>query len=140
MVIGLSTNYGMHMIKTFSHIFNEHLEGYAGKITDIASATGVSKEALYSLKYGKTLNMNVNEAIKVARFFGETVEQFMGLSPKQALSNLEERMALLPETERALLENSIAFALAQHGLEPPQDAPDEPVTSPPAAHKVSENP
>ena len=81
-------------------------------MTDIAARANVSKEALYALKRGTTKNMAVGDAIRVANAFGETVEEFMGMTPTQVRDSLVTQLSQLTERERALLEASLTAILA----------------------------
>ncbi len=101
------------MQKTFSEAFNEHLEKTGARVTDIANKSGVKKDSLYALKRGTTRNMGVDDAIRVAAAFGETVEEFMGLSPAQVRDQLAEQIARLTPQEQAILEASLAAILSQ---------------------------
>ena len=107
------------MHKTFSQALIEHLENTGVRVTEIAAATGVHKDALYKLKYGKTRNMSVDDAIKVAAFFGETVEEFMGIGPGALRDTLMDQIAQLSESERQIFEASLKAVLAarDHGGE-----------------------
>lgn len=123
------------MSKTFSDAFNEHLASTGAKVTDIAGKSGVKPDALYSLKYGKSRNMNVEDAIRVAQYFGETVEQFMGLAPGQVRDTLVEQIAQLSPREQKLLEVSLASILAAPGGEETEATPDKATAEPPGRAK-----
>ena len=101
------------MEKTFSKAFIEHLEKSDMKVTAVAVQSGVSKDALYSLKYGKSQNMAVDDAIRVAAVFGETVEEFLGLSASQIRSTLAEKVARLSAREQSILEASLDAILSE---------------------------
>ena len=101
------------MEKTFSEAFNEHLDRTGARVTDIASKSGVKKDSLYALKRGTTRNMGVDDAIRVAAAFGETVEQFMGLAPVLVRDQLSEQIGRLTEQEQAVLEATLAALLSQ---------------------------
>ncbi len=101
------------MRKSFSQAFIEHLEQSNLKVTEVAIRAGVSKDALYSLKYGKTQNMAVDDAIMVAAVFGKTVEEFLGLSEAQIRSSLAEKVAQLTGREQAILEASLDAILSE---------------------------
>ena len=124
--IGRLANYGDFMAKTFCEAFNEHLEASGVKITEIANATGVNKDSLYKLKYGRTRNMGVDDAIKVAAFFGETVEEFMGVGPGGLRDVLLEKIAQLSERERRILEVSITAVLASRDADTEPQESDQP--------------
>lgn len=112
------------MHKNFSEALIEHLDRTGKQVTEIAKKSGVRKDALYSLKYGKSLNMAVDDAIRVAAAFGETVEEFMGLNPVQIRDQLSEQLARLTPQEQAILEASLAALLSQRDnqlMKAPQD-------------------
>jgi plasmid maintenance system antidote protein VapI len=113
------------MRKTFSEALVDHLTKHGTRVTDIARATGVSKEALYSLKYGKTQNMTVDDAVKVAAFFDETVEEFMGLSSAQVRDSFYQRLSQLSDRERAILEAAITAFLGEQDPQPEAPEPDK---------------
>ena len=101
------------MHKTFSDAFIAHLKDSNERVTVIAKNAGVTKEALYSLKYSKTLNMGVDEAIRVAAYFGKTVEEFMGLAQPRLNDALIRRIESLSPRERDLLQAAIDAFLAK---------------------------
>ena len=98
---------------TFAAAFRAHLTASGRQIREISRTSGVPHDALYSLKYGKSRNMGVNDAIRVAQAFGMTFEQFMR-GPEVAPSDDLHRMMLrLTDKERM----AIATMLAE--LRPP---------------------
>lgn len=123
--VGKCPKYNIQMHKSFSAAFIAHLDTTGAKVTDIARSSGVPKDALYSLKYGKSRNMGVEDAIRVAAAFGETVEEFMGLSPSQPSTGLSEQMAKLTAREQRLLEASLAAILADRDSLIAEEARDE---------------
>ncbi len=120
------------MQKTFSQAFNEHLEKTGARVTDIANKSGVKKDSLYALKRGTTRNMGVDDAIRVAAAFGETVEEFMRLSPEQVRNQLAEQIARLTPQEQAILEVSLTAILSQRA-DADQAAPQGAATTKPPA-------
>lgn len=101
------------MKKSFSAAFNEHLARTGRKIPDIADASGVNADALYKLKYGKTRNMAVDDAIRVASAFGETIEEFMDSEPTRVKTELARHLDLLTDSEREILLASITALVAR---------------------------
>ena len=119
------------MQKTFSQAFQEHLETTGAKVTDIALKSGVSKEALYSLKYGKSRNMAVDDAIRVAAAFDQTVEEFMGLKEEDVRSVLYEQLAQLTDRERQIVIGTAKAILAQRqATTPARDQDGDPEEEP----------
>lgn len=107
--------YLAYMEKTFAEAFVEHLSSTGARVTDIAKKSGVDKDALYSLKYGKTRDMSVRDAIKVASAFGMTVEEFLGITTPEIDDALNRKLKSLSPRERALLSASIEAFLAPQG-------------------------
>lgn len=91
------------MEKNFTEAFNQRLNETGLKVSDIAKLSGVNSEALYKVKYGKTQNMKVQDAVRVAAAFGETIEEFMGFTPKIARDQLNDQIAKLTPLERETL-------------------------------------
>lgn len=123
------------MHRTFSEAFIRHLETTGARVTDIAKKSGVKKDSLYALKRGTTRNMAVDDAIRVAAAFGETVEEFMGLSPVQVRDQLAEQIGRLSPSEQAILEASLSAILSQRDTADPAPLQDEVTTEPPVAAK-----
>ena len=119
-----ASNYIGGMRKTFSDAFIDHLQQHDVQVTTIAEATGVKKDALYKVKQGKTQNMSVDDAVRVAAYFGETVEEFMGLSEPRLDDALIRRIEGLTPRERGLLQAAIDAFLSPPDPAAPQDDPD----------------
>ena len=79
----------------------------------MAKRAGVSRDALYKVTYGKTRSPGLDVILGVAAAYGETVEEFMGLTPRQIRDSLAEQLARLTPREQAILEASISALLAQ---------------------------
>ena len=95
------------MEKTFSQAFAEHIRSSGLSVAQVAEMTKLKADALYKLNKGTNRNMNVNDAIKVASVFGETIEEFMGVSERQTKSELLVMIERLSDRERELLLASI---------------------------------
>lgn len=110
---------------SFLDALNRHLDEWSEDVTTLALRAGVSRDALYKVKYGKTRTPSVEIVIKVSNAYGETVEEFMGLSPAQVRDQLVEQIARLTPQEQAILEASLTAILSQRGdadQAAPQDA------------------
>jgi len=121
---GQFPNYVGDMRKNFREAFIEHLERTGAKVTEIAAATGINKDSLYALKRGTTMNMNVRDAILVAKFFGESVEEFMGMGRAALRDSLLEQISQLSEKEREILEASVRAVLAARSRDEEAPEPD----------------
>jgi transcriptional regulator with XRE-family HTH domain len=88
------------------------MESHNDSPTDIANRSGVSRDALYKVIYGKTKSPSLELVVRVANAYDETVEEFMGLTPVKIKDSLYQHIEKLTEKERQLLEASIAAILA----------------------------
>lgn len=88
-------------------------------ITDLARRTGVSKPQLDKLMQRRVHATNVEDAAKLARFFGETVEDFLGrtdgAAPSDAVSRIRLLVGQLSLVEQEILEAQIAGLVARRG-------------------------
>ena len=92
------------MTEDFRRAFLRHLEEHGTPLTAIARATGVSLDVLKKLKTRGSGSTTVENGMLIAAFYGETINQFVSLTPvtdRQKLANLFE---LLTPSERQLLE------------------------------------
>ena len=78
---------------SFRDSFVRHSEGVS--IVDIANATGISKHQLYKLKQRETATTNVEDAIKIARYFGMSLDDFLNessLKPDIEITSLAQKL------------------------------------------------
>lgn len=96
------------MKEAFREAFIRHVKVYDVAIAEVARATGVSKYLLNALHQRKTSTPNVSDAIKIARYFGKTVEEFLDQSPQPTdAGRIMSKMARLSPAEREVLEAQI---------------------------------
>lgn len=102
---------------TFRDAFLLALEQNNVSMAEISRRTGVSLEQMKKLKQGKTQKTNVEDAMKIATYFGQSLEKFIGnpelVSPIRIVQIYNE---LQPEKRQALE----AYA---SGLRDAQDRP-----------------
>lgn len=113
------------MDKKFREAFLDKVEQENLKIAVIARDAGVSKDMLNKFKQGRTQSINVDDAILVARYFGQTVNEFIGEDRPTLDDQLAQRLAKLSEKERQILIASLEAILASRqegGPIPGQDA------------------
>ncbi|WP_341204808.1 helix-turn-helix transcriptional regulator [uncultured Sulfitobacter sp.] len=113
-------------IPTFESALKRHLEASDLDVTTLARKAGVSRDALYKVVYGKTKSPSLEIIIRVASAFGETVEEFMGLTPAQIRDDLLDEIGRLSAQERAVLHASLTALRPQQaadgaGKEPAQE-------------------
>ena len=64
---------------------------------ELSRRTGVSKAQIDKLRQRKSEVTNVYDALLIARFFGQTIEEFMGISKKSAKhQEIIDILAMLP--------------------------------------------
>lgn len=84
--------------------------------TDLSRRTGVPKTQIDKLRQRKSETTNVNDAILLARAFGQTVEEFMGLRGRaEKTSEINALMATLPPDVRDTLMAQIRAVAALRG-------------------------
>lgn len=93
-----------------------HASGFS--VSELSRRTGVSKSQLDKLMQRRVVTTNVDDATTLARFFGETVEDFMGsgsyrAEPSGPLSRIRALVEQLSEAEQEMLEAQIAGLLVR---------------------------
>lgn len=99
-------------MKTFRAALMDAISDRDISLKSVAEGAGVSYEQLKKLGQNKSKSTNVDDAIKIARYFGQTLDQF--LEDDQA-TNRVELMRLynqLTDQERAILLRSAKGVLA----------------------------
>lgn len=82
---------------------------------ELSRRTGVSKAQIDKLRQRKTEVTNVNDAIRLALFFGQPIEDFMGLTKRGTKQQeIIEKLGLLPPEVRDVFVVSINAMVAQH--------------------------
>ncbi|TRD16940.1 hypothetical protein FEV53_13455 [Palleronia caenipelagi] len=65
------------MERTFRNAFLEALSQTGDSLSSVSKGSGVSYEQLKKLKQRDTATTNVEDAIRIARHFGKTIDQFV---------------------------------------------------------------
>jgi transcriptional regulator with XRE-family HTH domain len=65
-------------MRTFREALVAALDEHGTSVRELAKGAGVSVDQLYKVKQGKSSSTNVDDAAKIARYFGQTLDQFMG--------------------------------------------------------------
>ena len=55
---------------TFQEAFKRSIDESGATITEVAAATGVSRDQLYKLYHGRARRTNVDDAVQIAAYFG----------------------------------------------------------------------
>ena len=100
------------MANDFRHALIWHMDKEDTSISDLVSATGVSRDVINKLRARPNSSTTVENAMLIAAYFGKTVNQFISLdetSPDDAAASL---IGLLTPEERRLLEAQMRGLLA----------------------------
>ena len=104
-----------HMKESFRESFIEHVAVYRVSLARMARETGISKSLLQSLHQRKTICPNVDDAMKIAEYFGKSVEEFVGTSKDDQVKRLTSLAARLSPDEQAFLEAQLETILSRQG-------------------------
>lgn len=113
------------MENKFRKAFLRHLSETNLKVTDVAKGARVSKDQLNKLKQGKSQSINVDAAVLVARYFGETVNEFIGEERPALHSSLIQKLGMLTEREQRVLVASLNALSAERPEADPTPNQDE---------------
>lgn len=67
----------MHMTKKFRQAFIDALDASGYSVAQVSRDTGVSTEQLYKLCQRETASTNVDDAVKLAHYFGKSLDEFL---------------------------------------------------------------
>ncbi|MBR9850923.1 MAG: helix-turn-helix domain-containing protein [Rhodobacteraceae bacterium] len=91
------------MAKTFRDALLTIIEKQGVSLRKVAEGSGVSYEQLKKLKQAKSQSTNVDDARKVANFFGLSLDQFLEAEQIEAQAEIIEIYNRLPDQERQFL-------------------------------------
>lgn len=91
------------MTKRFRDAFLEALAATGTSLRKVASETGISEDQLKKLKQRESASTNVDDAIKVANFFGYTLDEFLEDETVQDRAEIVRLYMQLSPRERAIL-------------------------------------
>lgn len=100
------------MAKPFREAFIEAVEGSGVSVAEVALKSGVSKEQLNKLKQRPGAKTNVDDAIKVAGYFGKTLDQFLEDDEALIRSEIVDLYNQLTDQERQMILGAAKGALA----------------------------
>ena len=100
-----------------------HMDTYETSISDLASATGVSRDVINKLKARENSSTTVENGMLIAAYFGKTLNEFITRQEASTTSRLNALFSLLQPEERRLVEAQIRGLIAEHqsGSQPPQN-------------------
>lgn len=109
------------MSKTFRDALIEATKGGRPSLKKLAEETGVSYEQIKKLGQGKTQKTNVEDARKIAAYFGKKLEDFID-SPEMTVDiELASILSQLEPAERAFLLNAAKAQIAARDQESGSD-------------------
>ncbi len=117
------TDYYPFMAQTFRDAFLEHIDSKENTVASIARSAKVSKDMLDKFRQGRTQSINVDDAIKVANYFGKNVDEFVDQARARLDDEFSRLASRLTPTERELLAQSIKAFLAARDQTQPEPAP-----------------
>ena len=91
------------MAKRFRDAFLERLRESGKTVAEVARGAGVSEEQLKKVKQRDTSSTNVDAAVKIAHFFGLSLDEFLGDTTIRDRSEMLDLYAQLSEEEQEFL-------------------------------------
>lgn len=111
-------------MKTFVEILADRIEKDRVNIAALARSSGVTKDQLYKLAKRKNASTSVDAAIKIAAFFGETLDEFMGQDRTPEEREILSLVSQLPDDLRRQLLGYGQGLLAPKDQSPPESGED----------------
>ncbi|WP_299671719.1 helix-turn-helix transcriptional regulator [uncultured Roseobacter sp.] len=104
-------------MKTFVESFIEHVRASETPIAELSRRTGVSKSKMDALMNRRAKSTTVDDAMKISKFFGKSVEEFCSTPPDPKILQIISLVQKLSPQERDLVEGQL------RGLRALRDAP-----------------
>lgn len=95
--------YPVRMSKTFRQALLDALESTGKTLAEVAEASGVSYEQLKKVRARDTASTNVDDAMRVARVFGLTINEFMDDDLAADRAHVAKIYSQLSPAERRLI-------------------------------------
>ncbi|KAJ03312.1 helix-turn-helix domain-containing protein [Sulfitobacter mediterraneus] len=99
-------------MRTFRDALLEAIAPNGPSLKAVAEAANVSYEQLKKLKQGKTQNTNVEDARRIAAYFGKTLEAFIDSPELKEDIELADLLSQLEPSERQFLLNAAKAQIA----------------------------
>lgn len=100
------------MAHDFRHALVWHMDREGTSISDLVSATGVSRDVINKLRARPESSTTVENAMLIAAYYGKTVNQFISLETTNSDDAAKTLIGLLTPEERRLLEAQMRGLLA----------------------------
>ena len=100
------------MLRKFREALIETLAGTGESVAQVARGAGVSEEQLKKVRQREGASTNVDDAVKVAHYFGMSLDEFLHDRTTEIRAEVLAQYAQLTPAERSLLQE---LALARRG-------------------------
>lgn len=114
-VFGLTSS----MTREFREALLWHMSRHNTSITELSTATGVSRDVINKLRGRAGSSTTVENGIKIAAFYGKDVSQFIRCEDVDAGQKVSNLLALLSPSEQQLLEAQIDGLVRRAATEEP---------------------
>lgn len=91
------------MAKRFRDAFIERLEQTGKTVAEVARGTGVSAEQLKKVRQRDPSSTNVDDAVKIAHYFGLSIDEFLSDTTITDRSEMMDIYSQLSDQEQAFL-------------------------------------
>jgi transcriptional regulator with XRE-family HTH domain len=112
--LGKMMAYLEHMTKSFRSALLDALETGDASLRQVADGAGVSYEQLKKICQRETASTNVDDAVKIAGFFGVSLDEFLGNDLVSTRSEIVHLYNQLSEAEREILLDAARGRRANH--------------------------
>lgn len=111
---GCTVNDNNVIMAAFRDAFLWHLDHHGTTLAELVEGAGVSRDILNKLKARPESSTNVETAVRIAAFYGKTVEQFMRREPSSREREFLRLFDRLTQQERQLLVAQMRGLLDAH--------------------------
>lgn len=91
------------MLRDFRTALLWHMEHHNTSITDLVDGSGVSRDVINKLKARADSSTTVENAVKIAAYYGKSVNQFLALREVTQEERIATLLELLPQEVQRLL-------------------------------------
>ena len=112
----------MTMAKSFRDALIEGLEANGVSVAELARSTGVSKDQIHKVKQGKSRSTNVDDAVKIANFFGQSLDEFLEDPTAQKDAEIAALLMQLEPQERQFLLNAAKAQISARDQAPKEQS------------------
>ncbi len=95
------------MSESFRNALMWHMERHGTKIIDLVESAGVSRDVINKLKARADSTTTVEIAVKIAAYYGKSINQFLALKEVSREDRIVTLLELLPPEAQQLLEEQV---------------------------------